>query len=244
MPAYLIDPATGYHVQRTGPVGDDEGFQQVGVKNVRIPYDVALPAKATTTLTVQGNLSPDAVGATGQTQKLRADAAFTLKTDGSVAEATNTLSELVQYTGTAGGTSASITITGREKAGTAISTTLAITGATTIQDILTKLNTDFADATNGTTATLLNGKIILTGKTSGYSKLDLDLTYVPSSTGDDAFKVPGYFEYPVVGGSEVQNVSITTYDAQGAAHVISGSLVRTNTDNQVGHGDLFSYRQH
>lgn len=222
--SYLVDPATGYHVQRIGPVGDQEGFQQVGVKNVRIPYDVSLPAKATTSVTAQGNLSPDASSATTFTQKLRSDLVFTKS--GAPAEVTDELDTLDQFT-TGGTLSGNITITGRDKAGTAISTTLAVDGNTTIQDVLTKLNTDFADATNGATASLVSGQIILTGKTSGYSRLDLDL-----SCDDAELQMPGYFEYHVLGGSEVQNVSITTYDALGATHVISGAFVRTNTANE------------
>jgi flagellar hook protein FlgE len=43
--------------------------------------------------------------------------------------------------------------------------------------------------------------------------------------------MPGYFEVATVGGSEVKNINITVYDSQGGAHALSGSLVRTDTDN-------------
>ena len=47
---YLVDPATGYRVQRIGSEGVAEGFQSAANDSIRIPYDVALPAKATETL--------------------------------------------------------------------------------------------------------------------------------------------------------------------------------------------------
>ena len=43
--------------------------------------------------------------------------------------------------------------------------------------------------------------------------------------------MPDYFEVSTVGGNEVKNVNITVYDSQGGAHVLSGALVRTDTDN-------------
>ena len=43
--------------------------------------------------------------------------------------------------------------------------------------------------------------------------------------------MPAYFEIATVGGNEVKNINITVYDSQGGAHVLSGALVRTDTDN-------------
>src|SRR4030043_2152383 len=36
----LVDPSTGYIVQRIGTVGESDGFQTPGVTNIKIPYDV------------------------------------------------------------------------------------------------------------------------------------------------------------------------------------------------------------
>jgi len=55
----LVDPATGYQVQRIGSQGVAEGFQDASNNSIRIPYNVALPAKATTSITFTGNLSAD-----------------------------------------------------------------------------------------------------------------------------------------------------------------------------------------
>jgi flagellar hook protein FlgE len=56
---YLVDPATGYRVQRIGSEGESEGFQDVSSSAIRVPYDVALPANITSTINYTGNLSAD-----------------------------------------------------------------------------------------------------------------------------------------------------------------------------------------
>lgn len=54
--AMLVDPATGYRLQRLGSEGEADGFQVAGDSNVRVPYNVAMAATATTEVTVAGNL--------------------------------------------------------------------------------------------------------------------------------------------------------------------------------------------
>ncbi len=56
---YLVDAATGYRVQRIGSDGVADGFQNAASDNIRLPFDVALPANATTELIFTGNLSAD-----------------------------------------------------------------------------------------------------------------------------------------------------------------------------------------
>jgi flagellar hook protein FlgE len=53
----LVDASTGYIVQRIGSVGESDGFQSPGKSNIKIPYDVAIPAEATSSVTISGNLS-------------------------------------------------------------------------------------------------------------------------------------------------------------------------------------------
>ncbi len=73
----LVDPASGYIVQRIGSVGESDGFQTAGNSNISVPYDVAMTAKATSSVTVAGNLSADDVLATAQTNVLKSDITFT-----------------------------------------------------------------------------------------------------------------------------------------------------------------------
>ena len=219
----LVDPSTGYHVQRIGSEGEIDGFQTPGSSDIHIPYDVAMPAKATSEIVVSGNLSADASFSTTRTQVITSNLSYTYN-NGTTAVETTELDQLDQYSGTL--TSGTITISGYDKDGTAFDTglTLAVDGSTTLGDLINHLNTNVLD---GSTASLINGQIRITDNTSGYSRTDMSLSYA----GDGTLETPGYFEISTVGGEEVKSVNITAYDTQGGKHVLSGAFVRTDTPN-------------
>lgn len=58
---FLIDPSTGYRVQRSGTVGEPTatlpGFQVPGSQDIRVPLGAGLAGLPTTAVTYQGNLS-------------------------------------------------------------------------------------------------------------------------------------------------------------------------------------------
>jgi flagellar hook protein FlgE len=225
----LVDPATGYLVQRTGSTGVDDGFQQSGVSSIHVPYDVALPANATSTITVQGNLSADAVLPAVQTQKLTSNVTYTVN-NGTAAEGTTLLDDLDQSTsGTY--TSATLTVSGYEHDGTALvdGTPLSVTAATDLDAVIAHINTVLG-ATNAT-ASLVNGRIQITDVDSGYSLSDVTLTFANGAAGTADFQEPAYFELTTVGGEEVKDVRITTYDSLGGKHVMAAAFVRTDTSN-------------
>jgi len=141
----LVDPSTGYIVQRIGTVGESDGFQTPGVTNTKIPYDVAMAASATSEIKVAGNLSADATLETAQTNLLRSDTTYT--TNGSNAPGSTLIADLDQYTGTLN--SGTITFAGYKPDGTSldapatvptVALTQSVTSSTTLNDILTKLN--------------------------------------------------------------------------------------------------------
>ena len=101
---------------------------------------------------------------------------------------------------------------------------LAVTSATTVQDLLDHINTVLGDSG---TATLVNGKITVTDSKSGYSLSDIDVAFANSGTA--SLKTSPYFDITTVGGDEVKNVSISVYDRLGSEHVLSAAFVRTNT---------------
>lgn len=218
--ATLVDPSTGYRVQRMGSAGEADGFQTAGDSTVHVPYDVAMAARATTEVDVAGNLSSDAALPATQTNILTSNVAFTTSGGNAVTAATE-LDQLDQFTGTV--LSGTITISGLDHAGNAVAGTLAVDGTTTLADLVTAIDTAFGTAA---TASLVNGKIRVTDAESGYSLADVRLT---SSTSD--LDVPSYFEVTTVGGEEVKNINVTIHDSQGGKHVLSGALVRTETPN-------------
>jgi flagellar hook protein FlgE len=219
----LVDPATGYHVQRIGSEGEIDGFQNPGISDIHVPYDVAMPAKATSEIVVSGNLSSDAAFSVTRTQVISSNVAYTYNNGITASESTE-IDQLDQYSGVL--TSGTITISGYDKDGTAFDTglTFDIDGSTTLGDLINHLNTNVL---NGSTASLVNGQIRITDDTSGYSKTDMALSYA----GDGTLTMPGYFELSTVGGEEVKSINITCYDSQGGKHVISGAFVRTDTPN-------------
>ncbi len=223
----LVDPATGYKVQRIGSVGESDGFQTSGDKDISIPYDVSMPANATTAVEVSGNLSSDSSFETSQTQKLSSNITYTTS-GGTIASGTTELDALDQFT-TGTLSSAEIKVEGFEHDGAPLAdgTPLSVTDTTTMDDVISHLNTVLG-ATNAT-ASLSNGQIKITDVDSGYSLSDVKLTFTNSGTG--VLEMPAYFEMPTVGGDEVKNINITVYDTQGGKHVLSGAFVRTDTAN-------------
>lgn len=230
--SYLVDPSTGYRVQRIGAIGEADGFQVVGDSDIRVPYDVAMPARETTSLTVAGNLSNDAVLDAAQAQKIGSDLTFTTS-NGTLAGATTLIGALDQFSSSAATFDGDFTITGYLPDGTAFADTLAIDETSTMQDLVNQLNsaTSFGASTTGATASLLNGQLLITDTATGISYTDLNLSYADDGSGDSTLESPAYFKVLTAGGDEVKNVNITVYDALGGKHSFSGSFVRTDTTN-------------
>ncbi len=141
----MVDPATGYRVQRIGAIGESDGFQVAGNSDLNIPYGVPMPAQLTSTITVSGNLSSDATLATPQAQVLGSN--ITYSASGTAAVGTTLIADLTEYTGTmvSGGM---ITFSGYKPDGTALGSTpttdltMDVTPTTTLNDVLSWLNTD------------------------------------------------------------------------------------------------------
>jgi len=234
----LIDPATGFRVQRIGSVGEADGFQIPGDNNIHVPYDVAMPAKATSKIIISGNLSANASLPTPQKQTLLSNIPYTYN-NGTLATLDTEIDQLDQFSGGSlpngqmntdiNIDSGRITITGFHKDGTPLSTglTFDVTAGTTLGDFINHLNNNvLTDAV----ASLVNGKIQIVDKSGGYSKTDISFSY-SAVNGSSQLKTPAYFEMDTVGGDEIKSINITAYDSQGGKHVISGAFVRTNQPN-------------
>lgn len=221
----LVDPSTGFRIQRIGSEGSE--FQDSSNSEIKVPYTVQIPANATSSVTIAGNLSADATFATTQTNKLTSNIQFTTN-NGAAADGSTLLEDLDQFSGTRGAAT-TITVTGFEHDGTALvdGTPLSIDGTTDMDDLISHINTVLG-GTNATTS-LVNGKIRITDVDSGYSRSDMKLAFADNGTAD--LTMPGYFEITTVGGEEVKNINITIYDTQGGKHTLSGAFVRAETTN-------------
>jgi len=229
---YLADPKTGYLVQRTGSIGESDGFQTAddsNIKNIRVPYDVAIAAKATSEITAAGNLSTDEVLATPATNILSSTVAYTTNS-GTTAVPTTELDQLDQFSGTFGAAT-TITTSGFDPSGNVLvdAAGLTVTGTTTLQDVVDHLNNNVLSSTEQV-ASLVGGTIRVTDVSSGYSLSDLALTW--TDNGSATLTMPPYFEVSTVGGDAVKHINSTVYDSQGGRHVLSAAFTRTNTANQ------------
>jgi flagellar hook protein FlgE len=227
--SYLVDPKNGYLVQRIGSVGESDGFQIAGNSNIRVPFDVALAANATTEVTMAGNLSADAVLSTPQTNVLTASVGYTTNS-GVTAVATTELDQLDQFSGTLG-TAPTITASGLDPTGNAlVDAGLTVDGTTTLQDVIDHLNNNVLTGTEQV-ASLVSGKIRVTDVASGYSLSDITLTWDPDD-GTGTVTMPTYFEITTVGGDHIKHFNTTVYDTQGGGHTLSAALTRSDTANQ------------
>ena len=214
----LVDPSTGYRVQRIGSAGVAEGFQDVGSDDIRIPYDVALPAKATTEVTYSGNLSANLNVPT----RARLTSGIKYTVSGAIASGATVLAALDQTSDMAAGDT--IAISGTDADGTPVSTNWVLAGGETLGDLVTEMSAAFA----GATATMDGGEIRLRDDGSGgYSQTDVLLAYTPSGAG--TFELPGHFEMLEAGGEESRNATIEVFDTYGNAYVLSVAFVRTET---------------
>jgi len=168
----MVDPSTGYRVQRIGSLGENEGFQIAGDRDLHVPYDAPMPARLTSQIVVSGNLSTDAAFKTAQTQLLASNVTYTQS--GTAAVGTTLIDDLDQTTS---GTysSATITVTGFEHDGTPLSdlTPLSVDATTTLDDLISHINTVLG--TTNATASLDNGQIRIDDVSSGYSRSDVKL---------------------------------------------------------------------
>ncbi len=219
---YLVDPSTGYRVQRIGNEGVADGFQDAGDDNVQVPYNQTLPAKATTEITMSGNLSADTQSAT--TSLLTSGTVYTAS--GAPASASTLLTALDQTSGLA--IADEIEIKGTNRAGTAVDTEYTLTDLTanTLGHLLTAISTAFA----GSTASIVNGEIQLEDDADGYSQTNLELAYVDAAGSDGSFELPKYFNMLGVGSQGMYSTDVEIFDSQGIGHVMSAAFARTLAD--------------
>ncbi len=216
---YLVDPNTGYRVQRIGVTGEDAGFQISGNTNVLIPYRTELPGSRTLTIDFKGNLSADDYDPT--TTRLQGSTASYTLTAGGFATATDDFSVISQLQGFAAGDT--VDITGRLRDGTAAAGTFtfgALNDGTTLQDLLNVMTTTFGGA-GQVTAAIDEGMVTLEDAQSGYSLLDVNLSSAaqPTSMAQD-------FDFQAVGGASAQTTNISVFDRQGRSHSLTATFVR------------------
>lgn len=229
---YLIDPATGYRVQRIGGVGETEGFQTVGNNNIRMPYDTTIPPEPTTEFSISGNLAAgsNSQESTATQLVMKMGSPFTTLTGDAVTASTK-LSETEQYNGGAWFGTETIDVSGFLRDGTAVTMpAMPVDDTTTIQDVMDFINNPASPFYGELTASFEDGQLYITADEAGYTKSDIKLEF--NSAGGADVDFPNYFEVEIPGGNDVASTSITILDSQGGEHVVSVSFVRTDTPGE------------
>jgi flagellar hook protein FlgE len=214
---YLVDPATGYLIQRTGTVGEasavNPGFQTPGDDNIRIPLGTGIPAKATTNITLAGNLSAQASGPLAQTLT----SASPFQTSSGPATTSTLLNSLADNISPYQ-TGDSLVLQGTTTAGTAVNATLPVNSSTTLGDLINAINTDFP----GSTASLdSNGNLIIQANTTGPSQLKVAISDSAGDQGKSNWNNHVLQTTTVGADGTTVNTAIQIYDTQGTPHTLS-----------------------
>ncbi|MCE5186734.1 MAG: flagellar hook-basal body complex protein [Planctomycetaceae bacterium] len=231
----LVDPTTGYKVQRIGTAGESEGFQTAGDSSIHIPWDASMPANATTEVTLNGNLRSSAQTTAITTHKLVSNLTFTTDSQENVATAASYISDLDQWSSAlAVGDTGTILVSGVKEDGTVFAnqpvtwTGAAAGGGATMQDILNQITALYDHSTASLNA---DGKIVITGNPpGGYSLAEVTgMTYAPAAA--EALTLPTYFDYGTIGGNDSKTFKITIFDNMGEQHILTGTFVKTDATN-------------
>lgn len=236
---FLVDPTTGYRVQRFGTTGEGSAtspaFQTPGDNSIKIPYGLGIPGKATTNVVLQGNLSANATGPLQQALTT----AQPLKAGGAPATAATLMNALddSNHLYAAGD---KVLISGTRVDGTSVpaGTALTIAGGppptTTVGDLITAINT----AMPGSTASLdAQGNLVLKANNTGpVNSLSLTLTDNSGNAGSTSWNNHGLLVTTTGKDGDTVNSAIQIFDAQGNGHTLSLTLqkVANNTWNLTG----------
>ncbi|MCY2927177.1 MAG: flagellar hook-basal body complex protein [Planctomycetota bacterium] len=216
----LVDPSTGNRVQRIGSEGIADGFQSPSSNDIRIPYDVALPAKQTGSVSYTGNLSADETSAT--TTALTSGLQYTKA--GTAASPTTLLKNLDVASGLTD--SSAVQITGTRRDGSAVNATFNIQ-VTPSTNVLSSVTQYTVGGTAATSADLLSGIDQGTGLTDGD-------TFTITGTDSNGSAVNATYTYAAGDTMADLLAGINGIYAGATATMTDGQIVLT--DNAAGSG--------
>jgi flagellar hook protein FlgE len=227
---YLVDPATGYRVQRTGTVGEatptSPAFQVPGISDVRIPLGMTIPGSATQNISFNGNLnssaSPPIAAVLTSGQPL---------TFGGGAATDTTLLNSLDQTAVPYVAGDKIQITGSRFDGSPITASYTLTGTAsdTMGALLNTINAQFLSDTPGEGATASldsGGHIVLTANQGGLSSMTLSLVNNTATSGAGT-KFTNFTQTVAGKAGDTATTAIQVYDDQFAPHTITFTYTKT-----------------
>jgi flagellar hook protein FlgE len=227
---YLVDPATGYRVQRTGTVGEatatSPAFQAPGISDIRIPLGMTIPGSATQNVNFNGNLnssaSPPIAAVLTSGQPL---------TFGGGAATNDTLLNSLDETAVPYQAGDKIQITGSRFDGSPITASYTITGtpSDTMGSLLNTINAQFLSSTPGEGATASldsGGHIVLTANQGGISNMTLSIVNNTATPGGGT-KFTNFTQTVAGKPGDTATTAIQVYDDQFAPHTITFTYTKT-----------------
>jgi flagellar hook protein FlgE len=228
---YLVDPTTGYRVQRFGTVGEPDGtapgFQVAGDSSIKIPFGVSIPGEPTTTIQLSGNLSAKDTGPEAAVMT----SANAYEAGGAPATSTTLLNDL-DGRGAAYVLGDIVTIAGTDADGTVINVDLAVGPATMLGDLVDAINANYTGA-----VAMLNadGTLEVRATAAGTSQLSLSLSDAISNTGQTYFETYSMSATTMGKDGDESNTAVEVFDVRGGAHTVKLTLQKqdSNTWNLV-----------
>lgn len=223
---YLVDPATGFRVQRYGTVGEGSAtapaFQSAGNGDIQIPIGTGIPGQATSDITLSGNLSASAKGPQAQAL-ISAQALVSGGAPATTATLLNALSDsLKPYV--AGD---SLQLSGVNANNVAVNATLNVNGTTTVGDLINAINADFAGATASLDS---RGNLVVKAINTGPTKLSVSIVDASTNTGGMSWGNHTFSTTTVGQNGDMAQTGIQVYDLQGTPHNVS-LLFQKQADN-------------
>ena len=226
----LVDPTTGYKVQRTGTVGEatltSPAFQIPGISDIRVPLGMTIPGSPTANVNFAGNLnssaSPPVAAVLTSGQPL---------TFGGGAATPATLLNSLDQTTIPYSAGDKIQIAGSRVDGSPVSATYTITGtaADTVGALLNTINALYLSATpgEGATASLdAGGHLMIQANQGGAASMTLSLVNTTATSG--AGTQFTNFTQTVVGkGGDTATTAIQVFDNQFAPHTLTFTFTKT-----------------
>ena len=220
---FLVDAATGLHVQRIGAVGETAdgvpGFQAVGDTRVNIPLGVSVPGQATTSTDLIGNLPATAVPAL--TEVLTT--ASPLTTAGAVATGATLLNDL-DLNGTAYTTGDTIEIIGTDVTGASFSSSFPVDATTTLADLTAAINGNLSTSSINISP---EGNLLLTADEPGDALLSLQLANGDSNVGRKQFEEALFVIETDGKDPDAVDSTIQVFDSRGEPHSINVTFLKT-----------------
>lgn len=199
---YLIDSNTGYKVIDTNG------------NTITIPYNSTVSGKATSKVSLTGNLDVSAASETAEVVMMTG-ALTSGGTAATLGPPSTTLNSLDSNT-TDYSIGDTILITGTKPDGTSVSATYTYAEGGTVQNLIDAINTAFSSGTtNGATASLdSTGKIVVKSDIGGKDNLSITLTDGGSNTDKTTWT-----NHAFTGATYTSAVDI--YDSKGAKHTVT-----------------------